>query len=313
MANPLTSSQFVRLLDNRLREVAEKKFSELPSQIDTFYRMLPSSSAWEEFFEVGALPDIPEFSGKLEYLSASPGYHVKIEAKEFAGGVMFERKLLDDKKYNVLDDRVGMLAESAYRVREKYGVRPFAYAFSSSFDFMTSEENLSLCNDSHTTKSGTSTSSGFDNAGTSALSKTAVNATRILMRKFRNDISERIIIEPDTLIVPDNLADTAYEIVGNTPTGASSQLDSSSANNTVEVNYRRFKVIPYMRLDDYDTNNWFMVDSKLMKRYLVWIDRIKSEFNNTIDFETFIVKHSAYFRIANGWLDWRFCFGHNVS
>lgn len=256
MSNPLTSSQFVRLLDERLREVAEGKFKELPSMIESLYRVLPSDSAFEEFFEVGALPDIPEFNGKLEYLAASPGYYIKIEPKEFAGGVMFERKLLDDKKYAVMDDRAGMLGESAARVREKYGARPFQYAFSSAFDFMTSEEGVSLCSDSHTTKSGTSTSSGFDNAGTSALSKTAVNATRILMRKFRNDISERIQIEPDTLIVPDNLADTAYEIVGNTPTGASSQLDSSSANNTVEVNYKRFKVIPYLRLDDVDTNNF---------------------------------------------------------
>lgn len=47
-----------------------------------------------------------------------------------------------------------------------------------------------------------------------------------------------------------------------------------------------------------------MVDSKLMKRFLVWIDRIKAEFNNTIDFETFVVKHSAYFRIGCGWLDY---------
>lgn len=313
MANPLTSAQFVRLLDERLREVAEGKFKEIPSMIETFYRVLPSDSAFEEFFEVGALPDIPEFTGKLEYLSASPGYHIQIEPKEFAGGVQFERKLLDDKKYAVLDDRAGMLGGSAARVREKYGARPFQYAFSSAFDFMTHEEGVSLCNDSHSTKSGTSTSSGFDNAGTSALSKTAVNATRILMKKFRNDISERIVIEPDTLIVPDSLADQAWEIVGNTPTGASSQLDNESANNAVNVNYRRFKVIPYPRLDDVDTNNWYMVDSSLMKRFLVWIDRIKAEFNNTIDFETFVVKHSAYFRIGCGFLDWRWCFGHSVT
>jgi len=46
---------------------------------------------------------------------------------------------------------------------------------------------------------------------------------------------------------------------------------------------------------------------------MVWIDRIKEEPNNTIDFETFQIKHSIYFRCANGWLNWRFIFGHNVS
>lgn len=313
MANPLTSSQFIRLMDKRLREVAEDKYKALPSMLEQFYRIIPSDSMFEEFYQIGALPDIGEFTGKLEYLSISPGYHIQIEPKEFAAGLMYERKLLEDKKYAVLDNRQGKLGTSAARTRERYGARPFQYAFSSAFDFMISEEGVSLCNDSHATKSGTSTSVGFDNAGTSALSKTAVSATRILMRKFRNDISERIEINPDTLIVPDNLADMAYEIIGSTPTGARSQLDSTSANNTVEVNYQRFKVIPYLRLDDVDTNNWFMTDSSMMKDDLVWIDRVKPDFNTTIDFESFVVKTSVYFRIGCGFLDWRWIFGHNVT
>jgi hypothetical protein len=52
------------------------------------------------------------------------------------------------------------------------------------------------------------------------------------------------------LLVPDNLYDTAMEIVG-------SDKDPESANNTVNMMKGRFKVVPYMRLDDYDTNNWF--------------------------------------------------------
>jgi phage major head subunit gpT-like protein len=309
MANPMTSSQFIRLLDRRLREVSQNTIEELhkkESMIDTIYRTIPSDSAWEEFFSVGALPDIPEFTGKLEYLAMAPGFHIKIEPKEYAGGTMFERKLLDDKKYGVFDDRAGELANSAHRVREKIAVRPFAYAHSAAFDFMTSEEGVALASTSHSTKSGTSTSSGFSNSGTSSLSKTSVAATRILMRKFRNDISERIVIEPDTLIVPDNLYDTALEIVG-------TEKGLYSAEGTKNVQYKRYEVIPWLRLDDYDTNNWSMVDSRLMKKFMIWINRINPEPNNTIDFESFTIKHSVYMRLANGFLDWRFGYFHNVS
>ena len=305
MANPLTSAQFTRLLDKRLREVSENTFKELPSMIPTLYNVMGTDSAFEEFYEIGSLPDIPEFNGKLEYVSVAPGFYTKIEPKEYAGGVMFERKLLDDKKYGVLDGRAAMLAESAHRVREKIGVRQFAYAFSSAFDFMTNEEGVALCSSSHTTKSGVSTASGFSNTGTSALSRTSVAATRLLMRKFRNDIGERIVIEPDTLIVPDNLYDTALEIVG-TPKGL------YSGEGTINTQYERFKVIPYLRLDDYSTTDWFMVDSKLMKRFLLWIDRIKPEPNNTIDFETFIIKHSIYFRCGSGFTNWRWIYGQNT-
>jgi hypothetical protein len=305
MANPLTSSQFTRLLDKRLREVSENTFKELPSMIPTLYKELSTDSAFEEFYEIGSLPDIPEFNGKLEYVSPAPGFYTKIEPKEYAGGVMFERKLLDDKKYSVLDSRAQMLAESAHRVREKLGVRAYAYAFSTAFDFMNNEEGVALCSTAHLTKAGTSTTNGFSNAGTSALSKTSVAATRLLMRKFRNDIGERIVIEPDTLLVPDNLYDTALEIVG-TPKGL------NSGEGTINVQYERFKVIPYLRLDDYSTTRWYMLDSKLLKRFMLWVNRVSPESNNTIDFETFLVKHSIYFRAGAGFINWRHIYGHNA-
>jgi phage major head subunit gpT-like protein len=213
---------------------------------------------------------------------------------------------LDDKKWPVLDGRVEQLTKSALRTMDKIAVRPFAYAFSSAFDFMTSEEGVALCSDSHTTKSGTSTTYGFDNAGTSALDKTSLAATRLLMKGFRNDISERIDMNPDILLVPSNLADTAGEIIG-------TDKDPVSANNTKNMLYGKFKIIEYPRLDDFDTNNWFMIDSAKMKQFLMWVDRVKPESQNTVDFETFIWKFSIYFRIACGFLNWRWIFGHNVG
>jgi phage major head subunit gpT-like protein len=306
MGNPLDSATFVRLLDTRLREVGERTYSELPTMIDTMYRMLPSDSAWEEFFSVGAVPDIPEFTGKISYLGVAPGYHIKIEPKEYSGGLQHERKLIDDKKYDVLNDRATGLMEAAQRTREKLGVRAFANAFSTAFDFMTSEEAIALCG-SHLTKAGTSTTNGFDNSGTSALSKTSLAAARISMRQFRNDISERIDVGYNLgLVVPSNLADTAFEIV-NTPKG----LDSAEGN--VNPNYKRAKIIEYPRLDDTDTNNWYLVDMDRMKQMLIWIDRIKPEVKTTVDFSTYMLQTAVYFRCAYGWKDWRFIYGQNVS
>ena len=307
MASPLDSSQFVRLLDERLLEVAENQYNELPSMIPTLYRTINSDSAWEEFYSVGAVPDIPEFTGKLTSLGIAPGYHIKIEPKEHAAEIQSERKLIDDKKYAVLDGKVSGLITAAQRTREKYGARAFSRAFSTAFDFMTSEEGVSLCSSSHTTKSGTSTSSGFDNSGTSAISKTSVAATRLLMRRFRNDISERISISNNLAIIcPDNLADTAYEIT-NTP----KSLDTAEGN--VNPQYQRYKVIPYMLLDDTDTNDWFMVDLDAMKKSLIWIDRIKPEIKNTVDFATYILRIAVYFRCGYGFLDWRWIYGQNVT
>ena len=306
----VTSSAFVKLLVNDLREVMseEEKYGELQSMIPTFYRELPSDSAWEEFFETGSVPDIPLSTGKVTYLPVYPGYSTKMEPKEFLGGLQFARKFLDDKKYNVMSDSTLDLMRSANRVKEKYAARTFQNAFSSAFDFMTSEEGVSLCSSSHTNKSGYATANGgFDNSGTLALNKANVATTRIAMGQFRSSIGERIDVGNNlAIVVPDNLADAAAEIV-NTVSG----LDTAEGN--VNVHYKRYDIIVYPRLDDTDTNNWYMVDKDLMKKDLLWINRISPEKEVMPDFETKGLKASVYFRIACGFKDWRWIYGNVVS
>ena len=73
MGSPLDSGQFVRLLDERLREVAEGVYRDLPSQIPTYYRMLESDSAWEEFYSVPALLGIDISFGSVKTFR-SPNY-----------------------------------------------------------------------------------------------------------------------------------------------------------------------------------------------------------------------------------------------
>lgn len=306
MANPLDSGQFVRLLDKRLRLVEEQKWKNLPSMIPTLFNVMSSDSAWDEFYYIGDVPDIPKSVGKIPYLPVAPGFVFRIEPQEYMAGLQFERKLMDDKKYSVLEDGAGKLVFSAHRTREKLGVRAFAYAFSNAFDFEVSEEGLSLCNSAHLTKSGASTATGFSNVGTTSLTKTGVQATRILMRQFRSDIGERIEISDNlALIVPDNLADYAYELVG-TP----KMMDTAEGN--INVNYKRYEVIPYLRLDDYSSNVWFMVDKDAMKRDLLWINRIEPETKHIVDFETYVYKIALYFRCGYGFKDWRFIYGQNL-
>ena len=86
-----------------------------------------------------------------------------------------------------------------------------------------------------------------------------------------------------------------------------------TAASDKNMDYRRYSVIPYLRLDDTDTNNWFMVDKSAMKNDLLWINRIGDDINHTVDFETYMLKMSIYFRAAYGWKDWRFIYGHNVT
>jgi len=222
--------------------------------------------------------------------------------------VVIQRKLLDDKKYSVLDSWDQELGSSSKRTQEKYAVRPWVYATSTAFDFMTQyEEAVALASNSHTNKSGTSTTNGFDNLGTGALNKTNLAAARLAMRRFRNDISERIDVGDDLAIVcPDALADTAREIVG-------TDKGLYTSEGTKNVQAGRFDVIPYIKWDDYDTNDWALVWKSQMKKDLLWINRIAPEYKQTVDFDTYQVKHAVYFRFGYGWKDWRWMYYNQVS
>ena len=310
MGTPITSSAFPRLFDKRIREVFENTWEDLTkteSRISDVYDVMTSNSNVEEWASVGAVPDIPEFSGVIQSLPVYPGFYNKIEPKEYAGKLVYERKFLDDKKFPVMMADAEGLFTSAHRVMEKLGVRGFAYAFSSAFDFMTSEEGTSWCSTAHLTKSGVSTTTGFSNSGTSALSASSVAATWLLMRRFKNDIGERINVYPDTLIVPDSLGDKAEEING-TPHGL------YSAEGTINVQKGRYKIIRWRLLDDYSTKMWFMADSRMLKRVNKFIKRIPPDSHTYIDLHnTLMTEISIYFRCGAGPLEWRCIYGHNPS
>jgi hypothetical protein len=81
----------------------------------------------------------------------------------------------------------------------------------------------------------------------------------------------------------------------------------------INTQYKRYKIVPYLRLDDYDTNNWYMIDSKRMKEFLLWIERISPDIETERDFETKLFKQSIYGRFGYGWTGWRWLYGQNVA
>lgn len=307
MANPLTDRQFIRLLDKRLDKVFYDEYDLLPDIKDMFFSTVKDSSAWKEFYQIGDIPDPEEFHGQINYQGISPGYWSKITPKEYAGGIVIQRMLVDTDQYDVIESRAKGLGRAAKRKRNKLAHEPFYYHDSTAFTFMDNEEGVALCSNSHTTKSGTSTSSGFDNLSTLPFDATNLEAVRIQMRQFRDDISERIDMNPDTIVYPMNLGEEVYEVVN-------SQGKVDEVTNNVNPQQRfRWKTIELPYLDDDDENDWFLIDSSKMKDYLMWVDATPLEFGNTEDFDTFMRKYRSYFRAGWGWTNWRWIVGSSVS
>lgn len=305
MATPHTSTQFADLLDPRFQRIFNDEYKRLPDMLPNFFSTEPHNGRDSmKYSSVGTLADFDEFTGNVTYKSLSQGYDSTMTFVEFTNGVQVERKLYDDDQYNIMNQRPRALAASAFRTRQKHGARQLNMAFNIDNYFYVNTEGVALCSNSHTTTSGASTASGFDNLVTTSMTATAVAAARIQMNGFRGDQAERISVMPDELWYPPDLYEAAYEIMA-----ASGKVDT--ALNNPNVHQGQYKGYEWNYLTS--TKNWFMCDSTMRRQMMYWTDRIPLEFAMIEDFDTFVGKWRAYMRYGNIWTDWRFILGANVT
>ena len=309
MAVPVTESQFSQLLDARFAKIYNDRYSQLPDMLGEFYDMmdgetLPTKDT-ARFGQVGAFTDIPGFTGSVTYDDVSQGYTATLTHVEYAAGFQIERKLFDDDLFGVMDAKPRGLATAYQRTRQKHGASTFNNAFSLDATWNSWSEAVALCSTAHTTTAASvSTTTGFSNLLTSSLSAVALAAARIQMRTFRGDRGERIDVMPDTLVIPPDLYQTAFEIV-------ESLGLPDTANNNRNVHQGKYKVVEWNYI--LSTKNWWIADSTMMKDMLKWVDRTRSEFGMVEDFDTLIGKWRLYARYSLGFNDWRFILGSNVT
>jgi phage major head subunit gpT-like protein len=305
MPTPMQEQQFGDLLDPRFQRIFHEEKDAVPSMIGDIYTTVPHNGRQNmTWSEVGTLPDWSEFTGTVPFNSLNQGYDVTMTFVEFANGIQVERKLFDDDQYQIMEQRPKSLGAAYSRTREKHAFRLFNNAFSVDSFFYAHSEGVALCSNSHTTTSGASTATGFDNLTTSSLTAVAVAAARIQMIDFRGDQAEKIDVTPDELWYPPNLYEQAYEIMK-----ASGKVDTSNNNPNVHQGQYKGYECRYFT----DTNNWFMCDGRMRRMYVFWSDRVPVEFAMVEDFDTLVAKWRGYARYANVYTNWRWALGAQVA
>ena len=308
MGSPLTDKAFVRLLDDRLEKCFTGGYDGLAPIKDNMFKVVTGKKAWLEYYEVNDVPDPVAFAGKRTYQDVHPGFHTKIEPKEYAGGIIIQRRLIDTDRCDIAEDRAQGLGIAMKRLQNKHAHQPFIYLDATAFDFMIAEEGVALCSNSHTTKTNASTTTGFDNLSTLALNASNLEAVRVQATQFKTGIGERFQGNFDTIVFPTSLAEEVYEIVE-----SKGKVDTMLNNANFQESLR-WKVMELPLLDDYDTHNWAIIDSSRMKsKGLIWYDSIAPEFGNTSDFDTEMRKYGSYGVWGWGWVGWRWICGSVVS
>lgn len=309
MPVPARSTNFPDVLDSRFAKYFDERYRELSDMIPRLYHVVDGGAApTKDTYRtsgIGEFADLSEFGGSVTYDSVDETYRSIVTPVEYASGFQIERKLFDDGLYGEMDGQPKKLASSVQRTRQKHAAQFFNNMFSVDVTWNSFSENLAVCSDSHTTRSaGVSTSSGFDNLVTSALSAVSLIASRRQFKGFRNDRGGRISANPTLLLVPTDIEHTAWEIVN-------SAGKPNTANNDANFLKDEFKVVAWEYLDD--VNNYALISELLMKDALVWVDRVKAEFAMAEELDTLIGKWRVYARWGHGHNDWRFILGGQVS
>ena len=301
MSSQLLTENFGDLLDTRFARIYDKEYAERISEsmIPMIFGMKTSTRNYEMMSGVGGLGDVQDFDGTISYDSFSQLYDTQVSFPESALGIKAERKLVDDEMFGILDARPWQLAVSVARTREKKGSAVFANAFTDA----SGGDGVALCSSSHPYSPDDATTQS--NSGSSPMSPTSVEATRRLgFTSVYNDRGQLMDVNYDTLIVPVSLEETGYELIN-----TSGKVDDDI--NNVNFHKGRYRLVVWPRLTD--SNNWFFMDSKLAKQFLLWWDRIKPEFNYDRDFDTMVAKWSVYYRCNTQFTGHQFIYGHNVS
>jgi len=299
-ANTHISENFARLLYPGLRKVFFETYDEIPEQYPKIFNVLTSNSATETDYGMGAFGDWEERTSEVDnvsYAKIKEGNIVTYEHKAFTKGFMIGRELYDDEKYGQMTKMAKALARAGRAKVEKDAISLLLNGFKATTMAFEGRDGLPLFHKKHTL---VDSSKECSNMLTDKLTETSLKEAIKLMSEQLDEAGNLIQMKATKLIVPPALEDTAIRLL------KSSQLPGTANNDTNAYLKDRMEIV----VMDYLGKNaggsdecWFLQDGSRHELNFFW--RIKPEFKNEEDFDTFVAKYRGYMRYSFGFSDWR--------
>lgn len=220
------------------------------------------------------------------------GFDSTFTHKKIGKAVNVSKELMDDDQFNVIKTKPMEAAISLRRKVEYDCADIFNNADSTTNN--TGPDGLALASTVHLREDGGATQS---NKGTAALNETNLDTALVAMAELLDGKGQKILVQPDTLIVPVELETTARILM-------ESQGRVGTANNDTNVFRNRLNIFVYHHLTD--ANNWFILDSKLNAiNGLKFISRLKQSIDRDDKTSNQVARWYASMRYSFGWTDWR--------
>lgn len=270
----------------------------------TLYNIKGSKHYSESVAGMLGVGDMVATDGAVPYDDLQEGYTKTFIHQVFKKGIEIKRETIDDALIIDMENQSGNLMDASNRTKEKFVHAPFNNASSTSFSLAgksfpsVGQDTLALASTAHTSKSGkASNQSNYQSAYT--LTPGNLKLAEEAMVGFVTDINEKANIVPDTLFVPYELRNEAWEIT-------QSVGKNDTANNNKNPYEMKYRVIVSRWLTS--ATRWFLIDSAYMRKCLFWIDRKPFEIASQRDWNTRNWQIQAYERYSLGFTDWKWCF-----
>ena len=299
-SNTHVSENFGKLLYPGLRKIFFETYDEIPEQFPKIFNVETSNSATETDHGMGAFGDWTERTDELSpvaYAKIKDGGEVVYKHKAFTKGFMISRELNDDEKYGQMKKMAKALARAGRAKVEKDAITILTKGFKDDEGAFKGRDGKELFHDQHTLVDSTKTCS---NLMTGPLNETNLKKAIQMMASQLDEAGNLIQMKATKLIVPPALEDTALRLLH------SSQLPGTELNDTNEYLKNRLQVVvmDYLGATAGGSDTaWFLQDGTRHELNFFW--RVKPEFKNEEDFDTFVAKYRGYMRYSYGFSDWR--------
>lgn len=295
----MTREQYADFLNPIIHEVYDLTLQEKKDFVSELFDV-NTTKLWEETIHgVGALGLMQPWAGTVHYDDAVPLYKKTFVQKKYSLGLQIERELWEFSQHAKIKDRIKGMATSVFRTRQIHAASVFNNAFTTN-----GADGVPLCSASH--PYSPSDASVQSNKDVLAFDGDNLEKVAIKMQDFTDDRGNKLLIQPDTIIIPRALKAKALEVT-------KSEKKPFTANNEINIHYGddwNVVVIPWLT----DASDWYVVDSQLMKQIgLKWFESRKPVPERNEDFDTEFLKWKTVCLYDYGFVRWEWIFGNQVA
>ena len=199
---------------------------------------------------------------------------------------------MEDDQYGIMVKLPKGLASATNRTVEAVAGDIFDNSITTTY---TGGDGKCLCATDHPRVDGGTAQS---NQMTTTVTEAGLETALVAMRGTLDDKGQKILVRPDTMLVPKELEKETIILM---------QSTGRTATNYNEVNpYQgRMKVQVWDYLDN--NTQWYILDSGLHQLNFFW--RVKPEFAQDESFDTDAALYKTRCRFSVGWSDWRGVYG----